>query len=100
MCALEILVEAQWQKKILQWFKPEWEVRSAGIIAIAGAPMSMQSKEVLQEHGLPTYHIAKPLTDELVEQADKIFVMTEQHRRTLVDKFPNKKNGADFAVRF
>lgn len=78
-------------EKMLQWFKPEWEIRSAGLAAQTGAPMSMQSKEVLQEHGLPTYHLAKLLTPDLVEEADKIFVMTEQHRRSLVDKFPNKK---------
>ncbi|WP_246369328.1 hypothetical protein [Listeria rustica] len=35
--------------------------------------------------------MAKLLTSDLVEEADKIFVMTEQHRQSLVDKFPNKK---------
>lgn len=91
MCALEIHAEAQWPKKMLQWFKPEWDITSAGLAAQHGSPMSMQSQLVLQEHGLPTYHLAKSLTKELVDAADKIFVMTEQHRRLLLDKFPNKK---------
>ncbi|MBC1500451.1 low molecular weight protein arginine phosphatase [Listeria weihenstephanensis] len=78
-------------EKMLQWFKPDWEVASAGLAAQTGAPMSMQSQEVLQEHGLPTYHVAKLLNKDMVVEADKIFVMTEQHRRAVVDKFPNKK---------
>ncbi|WP_036099679.1 low molecular weight protein arginine phosphatase [Listeria riparia] len=78
-------------EKMLQWLKPDWDIASAGLSAQAGASMSMNSKAVLQEHGLPTYHVAKQVTAELVETADKIFVMTEQHRQALLSQFPNQK---------
>ncbi|MBC6315855.1 low molecular weight protein arginine phosphatase [Listeria grandensis] len=78
-------------EKMLQWFKPDWKITSAGLAAQSGSPMSAESKAVLQEHGLPTYHVAKSLTNDLVDQADKIFVMTEQHRQALLYQFPNQK---------
>ncbi len=66
------------------------EARSAGVSAINGAPMSRHSATVLKKRGIKDGHSfqSSELTAELVEWADTIFTMTSQHKRYLLEAFP------------
>lgn len=76
-------------RALLLSLRPEWEVRSAGLSARAGAPASDGSRRVARELGLSLEeHAARPLTAADVEWADLIVGMTEAHRRSLNRLYP------------
>jgi len=55
-------------------------VDSAGAATSPGLPASEQAAEVLAEHGVDLNdHQTKPLTPELIEQADLVLVMANSH---------------------
>lgn len=57
---------------------------SAGIYAV-GEPISENSAEVLREIGIDASdHFSRPLSQEMIEEADRIFCMTASHRATLL----------------
>jgi protein-tyrosine-phosphatase len=63
---------------------------SAGLTARPGRPFSAASQSALRQLGVvPHEHSAQELTPELVEQAERIFCMTEDQCLTLVSRFPN-----------
>ena len=63
---------------------PTWEVRSAGLAADVGAPMSPHAQAALAARGLDgSAHRSTQVTPEMVEWADRVLVMTEAHRRRL-----------------
>ncbi len=65
------------------------EVASAGVGAVYGQPPSAHSVEVLRPLSIDISDIrSQPLTDELVEWATHIFVMTRGHRDTIELIFP------------
>jgi len=62
---------------------------SAGLTARPGRPFSAASQSALRQLGIvPHEHFARELTPELVEQAERIFCMTEDQCRSLVSRFP------------
>jgi L-threonylcarbamoyladenylate synthase len=62
---------------------------SAGLTARPGLPFSAASRGTLQQLGVtPHEHSSREITSELVEQAERIFCMTEDQCRNLVDRFP------------
>ena len=62
-------------------------VSSAGLSAPKGAPASRDAVDVLAAQGIDlTKFRSQPLTEDLLEQASHIFVMTREHER-LVDMF-------------
>jgi protein-tyrosine-phosphatase len=62
---------------------------SAGLTARPGRPLSAASRDVLQQLGVPSPgHSSREVTPELVEQAERIFCMSEDQCRTLVSRFP------------
>jgi protein-tyrosine phosphatase len=64
-------------------------VASAGTGATGGQDMSINSRQVLEELGFhPWPHSSAPLTFALVEEADRIFVMTHSHRDHILDLAP------------
>ena len=63
-------------------------VSSAGVGAIHGQPPSSHAIEVLRPLGIDiSRQRSQPLTDELVEQATHIFVMTRGHLETIQPRF-------------
>ena len=65
------------------------EVASAGVGAVHGQPPSTHSVDVCRAMGIDiSRQRSQPLTDELVEWADLIFVMTRGHRDTIQMMFP------------
>jgi protein-tyrosine phosphatase len=66
---------------------------SAGIYATTGSPASDHAVSVLRELDIDlTNHQSKPLTAELVGEADMIVAMTEAHQYYILDLFPEVGN--------
>ena len=62
---------------------------SAGLTALPGRPFSAASQSTLQQLGvIPHEHSSQEVTPELVEQAERIFCMTEDQCKTLISRFP------------
>lgn len=67
-----------------------WEVASAGVAASVGSRESRETAKVLQSHGaeLSSFR-SQQVTEELIEQADAVFAMTQGHLEVLEDEFPD-----------
>ena len=62
---------------------------SAGLTVRPGRPLSEASLSALQKLGVsPQPHSSQEVTPELVEQAERIFCMTEDQCRDLIGRFP------------
>lgn len=59
-------------------------VDSAGVFAEIGKSATDEAINALKKRGIDlTYHKTKPLTDELINMADIILVMTEAHKQLI-----------------
>jgi len=67
----------------------EIEVRSAGIAARDGFPLSAGAEEVLRRRQLEIPGTSRALTGELVEWADLVLTMTVSHKRMIIGKYPD-----------
>ena len=64
-------------------------VMSAGISAEPGLPASLESVEVARRTGVDLRgHESQPVSERLLEQADRIFTMTRSHRDALLGSYP------------
>ena len=62
---------------------------SAGAFAAAGAPASSGTCEELKRRGIDAAgHRSQPLTVELIQRAERIYVMTVDHRSAVLDLAP------------
>lgn len=69
--------------------RSDWRVSSAGVFAMAGASASHFAVQALKEKGIDlTPHQSQPLTQELVDRAEMIVVMTRDHLRNALALFP------------
>jgi tRNA threonylcarbamoyl adenosine modification protein (Sua5/YciO/YrdC/YwlC family) len=72
------------------WLGPdtEWDVQSAGVAAFDGMPASQAAQVVLAEKGLDLgAHRSQCLDQALVDDADLIVVMTNDHQRAVRQRF-------------
>lgn len=70
-----------------------FEVLSAGIFACDGMRASQEAIEAMQKENIDlTSHTSQMLYPDLVRDADLILAMTEDHKRILVDRFPEEKS--------
>ncbi|MBO2535506.1 MULTISPECIES: low molecular weight protein arginine phosphatase [Rummeliibacillus] len=67
---------------------PKTEVKSAGIYAMAGSPMSPNAKNVLEEQHIDYEHISQPVSLEDLRWAHLILTMTTGHKESLLQLFP------------
>ncbi|WP_276353458.1 low molecular weight protein arginine phosphatase [Cohnella caldifontis] len=65
------------------------EIRSAGVGAMDGVPVSPHAAEVLRRKKLPVPGPSKALTGEHVAWADLILAMTSSHKRAIIQHFPD-----------
>jgi len=91
------MAEGLFRKYLAESLKSEVEeleqrgylVLSAGLAASPGMPVSPQSVEALASAGVDlSDHLSRPLTPKLVQQADRIFTMTREHRDSIVATYP------------
>ena len=65
------------------------EVASAGLSARAGVPTPKRFVELFSRHGLdPSEHKAKPVTRDLVQQADVLILMDHVNLMSLAEMYP------------
>lgn len=77
------------------WFGTDspWEVESAGVGAMGGQPASEQAVIALADKGIDaTRHRSRLLDQGLVDAADFIVVMTDDHRRIVQQRFPGARD--------
>ncbi len=74
---------------LLQKQHPDWEVRSAGVMAETGSPAAAHSRELARQMGQDLEgHRAQSVNAELVEWADHILCVTQAHLQSLKRSFP------------
>ncbi|MHC5082439.1 MAG: L-threonylcarbamoyladenylate synthase [Planctomycetota bacterium] len=70
-----------------------YNITSAGIAAMQGAPASTHSIEVCQKQGLSlAMHQSSQLTGRQIQESDLIFVMGRSHYRTIVEHEPQAES--------
>jgi protein-tyrosine-phosphatase len=65
------------------------EVRSAGVSAVDGAPISRNSGTILQELGFQGIMRSNTLAEENMNWAHVILTMTVNHKRTVIQRHPD-----------
>ncbi|WP_226671467.1 low molecular weight protein arginine phosphatase [Metabacillus litoralis] len=63
-------------------------VKSAGVFAIDGSDASRHSIEALRERGITCQHKSSSLSSDLVEWATVILTMTNSHKQSVIDHYP------------
>ena len=64
------------------------EVASAGVKALVGEPMDPPMARLVGDRGDPSPHRAQQLTRDLMTQTDLIITMDADHRRYILDEWP------------
>ncbi|MBT9586040.1 low molecular weight protein arginine phosphatase [bacterium] len=76
---------------LLRKLRPEWEVRSAGVMAGVG-PASKNSRAVAAQRGLNLDgHRSQSVSQPLLDWADEVLCMTENHRTALQRSYPGSQ---------
>src|SRR5947207_5049594 len=66
------------------------QVLSAGTSAGHGGAASEESEQIVKKYGADlSRHESRPVTVSMIEEADKVWVMTARHRKTLVEWMPD-----------
>ncbi|MFS0881888.1 low molecular weight protein arginine phosphatase [Metabacillus niabensis] len=65
------------------------EVKSAGVFAMDGNNASPNAIEALREKGIVCEHQSSSLSPELVEWATIILTMTNSHKQSVIDYYPD-----------
>ncbi len=67
----------------------KFKVESAGISALVGVPPSSLTIDVLRQEGIDVSgHLGRSLTDQMIKEADLIFVMDNVHKEFILKKNP------------
>jgi L-threonylcarbamoyladenylate synthase len=75
-------------------------VLSAGLSAEPGLAASPEAVEVARRYGVDLRtHASQPVTDRLLEQADRIFTMTGAHRETILASHPQLAERVELLAR-
>ncbi len=66
-----------------------WPVGSAGVWALEGSPAALTAMRAASARGLNlSAHVARPVTQRLLEQNDLVLVMEREHLEAIQEKFP------------
>ncbi|MBR7554098.1 low molecular weight protein arginine phosphatase [Allobacillus sp. GCM10007491] len=77
---------------ILKHKRPDLEVQSAGVFAGHGQAANPKAIEALQEKGIDFNHASQPLTKDLINWADLVLTMTEDHKVMLMSDYPSDRD--------
>ncbi len=83
----EALLKLKWKKE----GKPQSKYRaiSSGLAAVTGIKASTNAVTVAEELGATLEdHISQPLTISMVEESDTIYVMTREHKKSILEWLP------------
>lgn len=65
------------------------EVKSAGLFAMDGQPISAHAATVLAQQGIDSSHTSSSITREMLDWATHIFTMTSSHKQMLANQAPD-----------
>jgi protein-tyrosine-phosphatase len=72
-----------------RWASTDFVFESAGVLAVTGAPATTMAAAACEESGVDlTAHRARQFDGDLAAAADLILVMTEAHRRRVLELAP------------
>lgn len=75
-------------------------IASAGLAADYGSPASRESIEMMRRRGLDLKnHTSQPLTDRLIEHADRCYTLTNGHRAAILDAHPEMSDRVQVLAR-
>lgn len=75
-------------------------VASAGLAADYGYPASPESVEMMRRRGIDIRtHSSQPFTDRLLEQADRCYTLTNQHRNLILGGHPDSADRVQVLAR-
>lgn len=75
-------------------------VISAGLSASNGMAAAVEAVEAVRSAGVDiSGHLSRPLTDQMIYQADRIYTMTRQHREAIVDSLPDAADRTELLSR-
>jgi protein-tyrosine phosphatase len=78
-------------RNLVQGDQEDWEVASAGTLAIEGLPVASKALFVLRSKGLDiSDHRSQPVTQELIDRFDLILTMEKNQKEALTVEFPKK----------
>ncbi|PEA88331.1 low molecular weight protein arginine phosphatase [Bacillus thuringiensis] len=66
-----------------------FEVQSAGVFAYPGSDASVYAKEALAEKGISINHAAQQVNETLLDWADIVVTMTENHQHIVLGHYPS-----------
>jgi protein-tyrosine phosphatase len=67
-----------------------WSVLSAGVFAGSGMPATPEAMNAVKELGIePRRHGSRPLSLEMIQQAEMIYCMTDMHRQAVLSLLPS-----------
>lgn len=64
------------------------DVKSAGVSAMKGMPISDYSAQILTRKGINANLTSSPVTEQSIMDAELILAMTMNHKRHLIEKYP------------
>jgi protein-tyrosine-phosphatase len=68
----------------------EVKFSSAGIYAVKGQGASLNAAKIMSERGIDlSFHIASPVTEELIMGADLILTLTTAQKNLIIDNYAN-----------
>ncbi|PFN71929.1 low molecular weight protein arginine phosphatase [Bacillus cereus] len=67
----------------------KFEVQSAGVFAYPGSDASVHAKEALAEKGILIDHAAQQINETLLDWADIVVTMTENHKQIVLGHYPS-----------
>ncbi len=71
----------------------DWWAKSAGVAAWPGQPASPEAVAAMKELDINlSAHASRPLTEELVHEADILLAMTQGHCHEILRRFPEAAN--------
>lgn len=90
------MAEALFRKMLQQkGFSDEYTCSSAGVYAYEGDPASFEARNIIKQYGLDlSRHYARTLDDEAVRNAFIILTMTGNHKRMLLEVYPEAADKA------
>lgn len=66
-----------------------WQIGSAGVWALEGSPAALAAMRAASSRGLNlSAHVARPVTQMLLEQSDLVLVMEREHLEAIQETFP------------
>lgn len=73
----------------------EFEVQSAGVFVYPGNDASVYAKEALVEKGISIDHASQQINETLLDWADIVVTMTENHKDVVLGQYPNNEEKVD-----